>query len=128
VGDAQTIAGPRVAGARPAGEAGSERLSRAERLTVAAGAAIALITVSFGLIASEAGLGLGTALPPFFATWDPQIADAGLLWLALAAAAAAIALIPARGAGPPLVFCIAVPALAVVSRLAVTASREGTGG
>ena len=116
-----------AASARPAAGPGPGR-SRAGLLPALAGTAIALATVAFGLIASETGPALGTELPPFFATWSPEIGPDALAWLTLAVAAAALAVLPARGSGPPLLFLVAVPVLALACRLAVAAAREGSDG
>ena len=124
-----TTPGPRAAGpAAPPGDRPAADLTRAERRSVLAGITVAVVTVAVGLIGSEAGLALGTELPPFFATWAPELDPYGVAWLALAVAAAALALVPARGAGPPALFLAVVPLLALVARLALAASREGTDG
>lgn len=90
--------------------------------------ALVVVTVGFGLIADLAGLGLGTPLPPFFATWEPSVGPGALPWLIVLVVATAGAVPLARGAGGPLAFALAASALGLVARLALAASREGVDG
>lgn len=89
---------------------------------------LAAATVAFGLIGDAAGLGLGTPLPPFFATWAPDLSDASLLWLPLFVLALVLALPLSRGVGSPLVFVIAVTGTGLLARLTLAASRDGVDG
>jgi methylthioxylose transferase len=88
-------------------------------------AAVAALTVAFGLLAKAAGLGLGTPLPPFFATWDPALSAAALPWLAVLVLCAAASLPLAAGRGGPGTFVVAVTLLALAARLALAALRGG---
>ena len=101
---------------------------RIELWTTLAGSLLAAATIAFGLIAKATGLGLGTALPPFFMTWDPQLDSAAPLWLAAFAAAIALAVWLARGFGSPAVFLTLLTASALLGRLALAGARAGTDG
>ncbi len=87
---------------------------------------LAAATVAFGLIGDAAGVGLGTALPPFFATWSPEIGGAAILWLLLLAASTAGGVALARGFGGPLLFVAGATTAGLFARLALAASRDGT--
>jgi methylthioxylose transferase len=114
---------------RPAGAA--RRPGRAwptGTATALALAALAVATVALGLIGHAAGLGLGTPLPPFFATWDPAIGPVALAGLAVLAAALAAAVPLARGALGTGGFLLAATALALAGRLGLGTVRDGVAG
>lgn len=93
--------------------------------TALALSAVALATVAWGLIASGAGAGLGTANPPFFVTWDPVFGDAQVLWALVLAACVAASIPFVRGFGSPAVFLIAITVLGLGARLGLAAVRDG---
>jgi len=69
-------------------------------------------------------------LPPFFAYWSPQVDPAAAVVLPLYALALGSAVVLARSSNTLGVasFLVAVLALALLARLALTAAREGTDG
>ncbi len=93
--------------------------------TALALAAVALLVVSTGLIGDAAGLGLGTPLPPFFATWEPSLELSALPWIALFAICVVAAFPLARGSGGPISFLVSITAIGLLARLALAASRDG---
>jgi methylthioxylose transferase len=90
-------------------------------------AAVALATVAWGLIADATGAGLGAPLPPFFASWMPRLDGTAVAWIALLGACVAAAVPLARGFGGAGLFVAGATALGLLARLAVAASRGGTG-
>ena len=92
---------------------------------------LAAATIAWGLIADAAGVGLGTANPPFFLIWDGEIAGSGaegILWLAGLAALTLAAIPFARGLASPRVFLVAITLLGLGARLALAGSRDGVDG
>jgi hypothetical protein len=87
--------------------------------------AVAAATIVVGLWVHATGPTLGAPLPPFNASWDPDVS----LWAALAAAALPAAVL----AGPvllsrprsPLAFAGAALGLGLAARLALGAARDG---
>lgn len=96
--------------------------------TALALAVVAALTVATGLIVDAAGGGLGAPLPPFFASWDPRVDGAALLWLPLFALAAALAVALLRPSLSLLTFLAGALVLGLVLRLAVAAARDGIDG
>jgi hypothetical protein len=87
--------------------------------------AVAAAVVAWGLIADQAGIGLGTPNPPFFLVYEPAPSPE-LLWAGIFAAAVAAAVPLARGTLARWPFLIAATGLGLVARLALAASREGS--
>ena len=91
---------------------------------------VALATIATGAIVHHTTGRLGTALPPFVASWAPQAQLVPAL-VAAAALALAVALLPRLVAAPrvtPLAFDIIILLVALGLGLAVCAAREGTHG
>jgi len=104
---------PRAARRRPPG-------SR----TAIALTAVAAAVVAWGLIADAAGVGLGTANPPFFLTRIPA-PDPHLLWIVAFIAAVAAAAWLGRSTVPRTGFLVGATGVALAARLALAASRDG---
>lgn len=96
-----------------------------ERAVPAAGAAVGAATVAYGLIATAAGVELGTPLAPFLGAWEPQVGPLAVVAAALLGAGAALAprLLEPSVSAPR--FAGAVLLLALALRLALAAAREG---
>ena len=107
----------------------SERQLQPGMRTALALSAIVVATVAWGLIADGAGVGLGTANPPFFLIFDSGFdGAAGVLWLALLLGCAGAAVPLVRGSGSPLAFLVGITLLALGARLALAGVRDGTAG
>jgi methylthioxylose transferase len=90
----------------------------------------AVATIAVGVTVHHTTGRLGTALPPFVASWAPR-AELLPALLAAAALAAAVALLPRLVAAPrvsPLAFDLIILLVALALGLAVSAAREGTHG
>src|SRR5438876_7675715 len=88
-------------------------------------AALASVTMLGGLIAHRLGWRLGTALPPFFASWEPRLAWAALpvaVLFAVSAAAAPKLLSPKLR---PALFGAVVFGLSLALMLALALGRGG---
>ena len=97
--------------------------------TALALSALAVATVAWGLIASGAGAGLGTANPPFFLIYDTGFDGvAGVLWLALLLGCAGAVVPLVRSGGSPLSFLAGIVLLGLGARLALAGVRDGTAG
>ncbi len=90
--------------------------------------AVGLATVAFGLVFRATGGGLGTALPPFFAHWDPHVDTYALIGLPVVAASAVASLALLRGRGSTAGFLVAIFAVALAARLGVSLIRDGADG
>ena len=90
---------------------------------------IAFVFATFvvGLVLDAGGERLGTPLPPLLFDVDPE-AKAGWLLLAAALLAAAVALAPRLRALRPAAFAAAILGIALTTRLAVGALRNGPAG
>jgi methylthioxylose transferase len=92
----------------------------------AAAAAVAAVTIGYGLVATARGTELGTDLAPFLASWEPR---AGPLAPAAAAAlAGGVALAPRLAALSGARFAAAALTLGLGLRLALAAARHGVDG
>ena len=89
-----------------------------------AAAAVAVATVSAGVLLSAHGTELGLPSPPFIGRWDPQ-ADVAWLLIALACFALVVALVPRALAADPAPFALSLFAGTLVLRLGLCAARTG---
>ncbi|MEO7198092.1 MAG: hypothetical protein ABIZ50_06425 [Solirubrobacterales bacterium] len=87
--------------------------------------ALAVLTVAVGLTVHAAGGGLGTALPPFFATWAPHLDPRALIALPLFAMALLGAVLLARDGIGVLTFLAGALAVTLLVRLGIAAARDG---
>jgi hypothetical protein len=97
------------------------RMTRALPL---AAALVATATVAVGLWLDARGTLLGVPHPPFIGAYGPRAH--ALVWLALPAFAATVALTPRLLRAPPAVLAAALFGLTLVLRLVLAAARQGT--
>jgi hypothetical protein len=90
--------------------------------------AVGLLTVAAGLGIRAAGGGLGTPLPPFFATWDPHVDAYALIGLPVVAVALVAAIPLLGGRGGTLTFLFGAFAIALAARLGLSLARDGADG
>lgn len=90
--------------------------------------AVGLLTVAVGLGIRAAGGGLGTPLPPFFATWDPHIDAYALIGLPVVALSLLAAVPLLSGRGSTLTFVLGAFAIALAARLGLSLARDGADG
>ena len=90
--------------------------------------AVGLLTVAIGLGIRAAGGGLGTPLPPFFATWDPHIDAYALIGLPVVALSLLAAVPLLAGRGGALTFVLGAFAIALAARLGLSLARDGADG
>ena len=90
--------------------------------------AIAIATITVGLIVEKANRSLGAPLAPFFATGDFGIDATALLAVPVLAICLAASVPLVRGAGGPVAFLLGALAIGLAARLALAAARDGTGG
>ena len=90
--------------------------------------AIAVLTIGFGLIYRAAGGGLGAALPPLFASWDPHVDTYALIGVPVVAISALAAIPLARGRGGLGAFLLGVLAIALAARIGLSLIRDGADG
>jgi len=90
-----------------------------------AAAALAAVTIGVGVAVHASGTTLGAGLPPFFASWRPDVAPHALIAAALLAVAALSG--PRLLARPrsPLAFAGLALSIGLALRLALGAAREG---
>lgn len=93
-----------------------------------AATAVAAVTIAFGLIDEGTGGRLGATLAPFFATLDLSADPAVLIALPVLALALACAIPLLRGAGGVTSFLLGALAIALATRLALAAARDGVDG
>ncbi len=86
------------------------------------------MTIAVGLIAEGTGGSLGAPLAPFFATLEPSVDPAALIAIPALALALACAIPLVRGAGGITSFLLGALAIALITRLALAAARDGTAG
>lgn len=106
---------------------GRLRAPRRPPRTATALAAAAFAVVTVGLVLDQAGVGLGTELPPFFASFDPGVASAAPLALVVLVAATVLGARAVEWSASPAAFAAYATALAAAARLALAAAGGGTG-
>lgn len=89
-------------------------------------AGVALLTVTVGLALDEAGVGLGTQLPPFFASWDPGIDSDALVALPILLLAGLVAARSVEWSASPTSFLVVAILAGASARLALAAAGGGT--
>ncbi|MFN8111591.1 MAG: hypothetical protein U0R51_00175 [Solirubrobacterales bacterium] len=89
---------------------------------------VGLLTVAVGLAVHAGGGGLGTPLPPFFATWDPHVDTYALIGLPVVAISLLAAVPLLAGRGGTLAFVGGVFAIALAARLGLSLARDGADG
>jgi hypothetical protein len=90
--------------------------------------AVGLLTVAVGLGIHATGGGLGTPLPPFFATWDPHIDAYALIGVPVVALSLLAAVPLLAGRGGTLTFVLGVFVIALAARLGLSLARDGADG
>ena len=90
--------------------------------------AVGLLTVAVGLAVRAAGGGLGTPLPPFFATWEPHVDTYALIGLPVVALSLLAAVPLLAGRGGALTFVLGAFAIALAARLGLSLARDGADG
>ena len=90
--------------------------------------AVGLLTVAVGLAVRAAGGGLGTPLPPFFATWDPHVDTYALIGLPVVTLSLLAAVPLLAGRGGALTFIFGAFAIALAARLGLSLARDGADG
>ncbi len=94
----------------------------------AAGAALAVGTVAYGLLATARGADLGAELAPFFWEWRPDLEPTALPAVAIAAGTAALAPGLRSPSIGPVRFALATLAVGLALRMAFGAARNGVTG
>jgi methylthioxylose transferase len=89
---------------------------------------VGLLTVAFGLVYRATGGGLGTALPPFFAHWEPHVDAYALIGVPVVALSVLASLSLLRSRSDAVAFGVAIFAVALGARLGVSLIRDGADG
>lgn len=89
---------------------------------------VAALTIAFGLTDEGTGGVLGATLAPFFATFDVSVDPAAVVAIPVLALALACSIPLVRGAGGVATFLIGALLIALATRLALAAVRDGVDG